>query len=56
STWEISNLSASSSSNSARCLVTQTLEISSKGWLKWRNNHCPKFEKTVPYALLSQVA
>ncbi|KAK4414999.1 protein ENHANCED DISEASE RESISTANCE 2 [Sesamum alatum] len=56
STWEISNLS-SSSSNSARCLVTQTLEINNKGWLKWRNNnHCPKFEKTVPYALLSQVA
>ncbi|KAL0403943.1 UNVERIFIED_CONTAM: protein ENHANCED DISEASE RESISTANCE 2 [Sesamum radiatum] len=56
STWEISTLSASSSSNSARCLVTQTLEINTKGWLKWRNNHCPKFEKTVPYALLSQVA
>ncbi|KAL0382969.1 UNVERIFIED_CONTAM: protein ENHANCED DISEASE RESISTANCE 2 [Sesamum calycinum] len=53
---EISNLSASSSSNSARCLVTQTLEINTKGWNKWRNSHCPKFEKTVPYALLSQVA
>ncbi|KAK4431825.1 protein ENHANCED DISEASE RESISTANCE 2-like [Sesamum alatum] len=56
STWEISNLSASSPSNTARCLVTQTLEISPKGWFKWRNKHCQKFEKTVPYALLSQVS
>lgn len=56
STWEISNLSTSSSINSARCLVTQTLEINPKGWFKWRNKHCPKFEKTVPYAFLSQVS
>ncbi|PIN09380.1 hypothetical protein CDL12_18033 [Handroanthus impetiginosus] len=56
STWEISNLSTSSSSNTARCLVTQTLEINLKGWFKWRNKHCQKFERTVPYALLSQVS
>ncbi|XP_073157572.1 protein ENHANCED DISEASE RESISTANCE 2 isoform X1 [Henckelia pumila] len=56
STWEISSLSTSSSSKTVRSLVTQTLEINPKGWLKWRNNHCQKFEKTVPYALLSQVA
>ncbi|XP_057767088.1 protein ENHANCED DISEASE RESISTANCE 2-like [Salvia miltiorrhiza] len=56
STWEMSDLSTSSSANSARCLVTQTLEINPKGWFKWRNKHCPKFEKTVPYALLSQVS
>ncbi|KAL2465615.1 Protein of unknown function (DUF1336) [Abeliophyllum distichum] len=56
STWEISNLSISSSSNTVRCLVTQMLEISPKGWRKWRNNHSQKFEKTVPYALLCQVA
>ncbi|KAH6794365.1 ENHANCED DISEASE RESISTANCE protein [Perilla frutescens var. hirtella] len=56
STWEISNLSTSSSLSSVRCLVTQTLEINPKGWFKWRNKHCPKFEKTVPYALLSQVS
>ncbi|KAL6540810.1 hypothetical protein OROMI_024693 [Orobanche minor] len=56
STWEISNLSTSFSINSARCLLTQTLEINPKGWFKWRNKHCPKFEKTVPYELLSQVA
>ncbi|KAL0345694.1 UNVERIFIED_CONTAM: protein ENHANCED DISEASE RESISTANCE 2-like [Sesamum radiatum] len=56
STWEISNLSTSSPSNTARCLVTQTLEISPKGWFKWRNKHSQKFEKSVPYALLSQVS
>ncbi|KAL1563471.1 protein ENHANCED DISEASE RESISTANCE 2-like isoform X1 [Salvia divinorum] len=56
STWEMSDLSTSSSVNSARCLVTQTLEINPKGWSKWRNKNCPKFEKTVPYALLSQVS
>ncbi|KAL6541200.1 hypothetical protein OROMI_025083 [Orobanche minor] len=56
STWEISNLSTSSSSNDARCLVTQTLEISLKGWFKCRNKNCQEFEKTVPYALLSQVS
>ncbi|CAA0819955.1 Protein of unknown function (DUF1336 [Striga hermonthica] len=56
STWEISNLSTSSSSNSARCLVTQTIEINLKGWFKWRNKNSQEFEKTVPYALLSQVS
>ncbi|KAL1553748.1 protein ENHANCED DISEASE RESISTANCE 2-like isoform X1 [Salvia divinorum] len=56
STWEISDLSTSSSANGARCLITQTLEINPKGWFKWRNKHCPKFERTVPYALLSQVS
>lgn len=56
STWEISNLSTPSSLSSPRCLVTQTLEINPKGWFKWRNKHCQKFEKTVPYALLSQVS
>ncbi|XP_041998517.1 protein ENHANCED DISEASE RESISTANCE 2-like isoform X1 [Salvia splendens] len=56
STWEMSDLSTSSSANGARCLITQTLEINPKGWFKWRNKHCPKFEKTVPYALLSQVS
>ncbi|KAL6532731.1 hypothetical protein OROGR_013691 [Orobanche gracilis] len=56
STWEISNLSTSYSSNDARCLVTQTLEISLKGWFKCRTKNCQEFEKTVPYALLSQVS
>ncbi|KAL3623957.1 hypothetical protein CASFOL_032773 [Castilleja foliolosa] len=55
STWEISNLSISSSS-AARCLVTQTLEINLKSWFKWRNKSGKDFEKTVAYALLSQVS
>ncbi|KAL3824587.1 hypothetical protein ACJIZ3_020616 [Penstemon smallii] len=56
STWEISNLNTSSSPNTARCLVTHMLEINPKGWFKWRTEHYAKFEKSVPYALLSQVA
>ncbi|KAG8367537.1 hypothetical protein BUALT_Bualt16G0082200 [Buddleja alternifolia] len=56
STWEISNLSMSPSVNTARCLVTQTLEVNRKGWFKWRNKNYRNFEKTVPYALLNQVA
>ncbi|KAL3535964.1 hypothetical protein ACH5RR_004425 [Cinchona calisaya] len=56
STWEIRNLNTSSSSNVARCLVTQMLEINTKGWFKWKKDYSPKFEKTIPYALLSQVA
>ncbi|XP_051149212.1 protein ENHANCED DISEASE RESISTANCE 2-like [Andrographis paniculata] len=56
STWEISNLSTPSFNTTARCLVTQTLEINLKGWFKWRNKNCAKFEKTVPFALLSQVS
>ncbi|KAL8502583.1 hypothetical protein ACS0TY_021647 [Phlomoides rotata] len=56
SSWEISNLKTPSSLNTAKCLVTQTLEINPKGWFKWRNKHCQEFEKTVPYALLCQVS
>ncbi|XAR66799.1 hypothetical protein NMG60_11013138 [Bertholletia excelsa] len=56
STWEIRSLDASSSSNNAKCILTQMLEVNSVGWCKWRNNQGSKFEKTVPYALLSQVA
>ncbi|PON44327.1 hypothetical protein TorRG33x02_330920 [Trema orientale] len=32
------------------------LEIPSAGWFRWKKNHCSKFEKSVPYALLCQVA
>ncbi|KAL3629634.1 hypothetical protein CASFOL_026856 [Castilleja foliolosa] len=56
STWEISNLRTSSSSITARCLVTQTLEINLKGWFRWRNKSFKDFEKTVAYSLLSQVS
>ncbi|CAI9097478.1 OLC1v1033911C1 [Oldenlandia corymbosa var. corymbosa] len=56
STWEIKNLNSSSSSKVARCLVTQMLEINTKGWFKWKNSFSPKFEKTIPFGLLSQVS
>ncbi|VVA25063.1 PREDICTED: ENHANCED DISEASE [Prunus dulcis] len=55
STWEIRNLNTSMGSNTPRCLVTQMLEINSAGWCRWKKNHCSKFEKSVPYALLCQV-
>jgi hypothetical protein len=32
------------------------LEIHSSRWFGWKKNHCSKFEKSVPYALLCQVA
>ncbi|XP_021275787.1 protein ENHANCED DISEASE RESISTANCE 2 [Herrania umbratica] len=56
STWEIRSLNAPMGSNTAKCLVTQMLEIHSAGWCRWKKNSCSKFEKTIPYALLSQVA
>ena len=39
-----------------KCLVTQILEIQPAGWSKWQKHHPSKFEKSVPYALLCQVA
>ncbi|OIS97178.1 PREDICTED: protein ENHANCED DISEASE RESISTANCE 2-like [Nicotiana attenuata] len=55
SSWEISNISTSSL-NPARCLVTLILEIHSKHWFKWKNNEFSKFERTLPFGMLSQVA
>ncbi|XP_042487426.1 protein ENHANCED DISEASE RESISTANCE 2-like [Macadamia integrifolia] len=56
STWEIRDLNLSPASNAARCLVTQILEVPSSGWFTRKKNHWSEFEKTVPYALLCQVA
>ncbi|XP_031263899.1 protein ENHANCED DISEASE RESISTANCE 2-like [Pistacia vera] len=56
STWEIRSLNTPMGSNGAKCLVTQMLEIQSKGWCKWKTNTGTNFEKTTPFALLSQVA
>ncbi|GMY35702.1 protein ENHANCED DISEASE RESISTANCE 2 isoform X1 [Fagus crenata] len=56
STWEIRSLNTPMGSNASRCLVTQMLEINSSGWCRWKKNHCSKFEKSIPYALLCQVA
>ncbi|KAK7304773.1 hypothetical protein VNO77_42660 [Canavalia gladiata] len=56
STWEIRNLNTPMGSNRSRCLVTQTLEIHSAYWYRWKNSQSSKFEKSIPYALLCQVA
>ncbi|KAM6553198.1 hypothetical protein CsatB_013960 [Cannabis sativa] len=56
STWEIRDLNTSMGSNAPKCLVTQMLEIPSAGWFKWKKSHFSKFEKSVPYALLGQLA
>ncbi|WCJ29841.1 hypothetical protein M5689_011445 [Euphorbia peplus] len=56
STWEIRNMNTPMGSSSMKCILTQTLEIHDKGWFGWKTNHSSKFEKTIPYALLSQVA
>lgn len=54
STWEIRILNTTA--GNPKCLVTQMLEVPSKVWRGWKKNQRSKFEKTVPYALLSQVA
>ncbi|KAL2338480.1 hypothetical protein Fmac_012926 [Flemingia macrophylla] len=56
SSWEIRNLTTSVASNSPRCVVTHTLEIHSASWCQWKNNRSSKFERSIPYALLCQVA
>ncbi|PWA52006.1 hypothetical protein CTI12_AA458240 [Artemisia annua] len=56
STWEIRNLSTHAPTNTSKCLVTHMLEVQSKSWSKWKTSQSSKFEKTVAYALLSQVS
>ncbi|KAK7411623.1 hypothetical protein VNO78_03058 [Psophocarpus tetragonolobus] len=57
STWEIRNLNTPMGSDRQRCIVTHTLEIHSASWYRWKNSQqCTKFEKSIPYALLCQVA
>lgn len=55
STWEIRSLNTPMGST-AKCLVTLMLEIHTAGWCRWKKNSCSKFEKTIPFALLSQVS
>ncbi|CAE6199884.1 unnamed protein product [Arabidopsis arenosa] len=56
STWEIRSLKKRSDAETPSCLVTHMLEIHSKRWCKWKRTSYSKFEKTIPYALLLQVA
>lgn len=55
STWELRRLDTSDLST-AKCLVTQMLEVRSSEWNKWKKHGYADFEKTIPYALLCQVA
>ncbi|KAE9602339.1 hypothetical protein Lal_00049435 [Lupinus albus] len=56
SAWEIRNLHTPIASNSPKCLVTHTLETHSASWHEWKNNKNSKFERSISYALLCQVA
>ncbi|XP_058180804.1 protein ENHANCED DISEASE RESISTANCE 2 isoform X1 [Rhododendron vialii] len=56
STWEIRSLNITHSPHGARCLVMQMVEIQPVGGCWGKNNEWSKFEKTVSYAFLSQVA
>ncbi|XP_027918766.1 protein ENHANCED DISEASE RESISTANCE 2-like isoform X3 [Vigna unguiculata] len=56
SSWEIRNLNTSVPSNSPRCLVTHTLEINTSSWCRWKNHQSSKFQRSIPHALLFQVA
>ncbi|CAD6245197.1 unnamed protein product [Miscanthus lutarioriparius] len=55
STWEIRSLNTSGSS-SPKCVVTLMLEISPSFWGRWKRKHSSNFDKSIPFALLSQVA
>ncbi|KAF8772925.1 hypothetical protein HU200_005323 [Digitaria exilis] len=54
STWEIRRLNTTGSS--PKCVVTLMLEISPSFWGRWKRRHSSNFEKSIPFALLSQVA
>ncbi|XP_077238035.1 ENHANCED DISEASE RESISTANCE protein (DUF1336) isoform X2 [Tasmannia lanceolata] len=56
STWEIRRLNPSSTPNADKCLVTLILEIHSSSWGSWKTRYYSKFEETIPYAFLCQVA
>ncbi|CAN0901091.1 Protein ENHANCED DISEASE RESISTANCE 2 [Linum grandiflorum] len=52
--WEIRNLSATVGSN--KSLVSQMVETNQDAWYRWKQNSSSKFEKSIAYALLAQVA
>ncbi|RWR91083.1 protein ENHANCED DISEASE RESISTANCE 2 isoform X1 [Cinnamomum micranthum f. kanehirae] len=56
SIWEIRRLNPSLTSSADKCLVTHMMEIHSSGWGRWKKRYFSKFEKTIPYVLLCQVA
>lgn len=57
STWEIKSLDTSDATTKySGCLVSHMLEIQSDSWGSWKKSRSSKFEKSIPYALLCQVA
>lgn len=55
SIWEFRRL-GSSESASSKCLVTQMLEVQPSVWDRFKGDCCLNFERTIQFALLSQVA
>ncbi|XP_037433999.1 protein ENHANCED DISEASE RESISTANCE 2-like isoform X2 [Triticum urartu] len=53
-TWEIKRLNTSEST--PKCIVTRMVEISPCFWDRWRRRTSSNFERSIPFALLSQVA
>ncbi|VAI31215.1 unnamed protein product [Triticum turgidum subsp. durum] len=53
-TWEIKRLNTSEST--PKCIVTRMVEISPSFWDRWRRRTSSNFERSIPFALLSQVA
>lgn len=54
--WEIRRASPGQAKGTQSSFVTQTMEIHSTGWGRWKKRYYAKFEKTVPYILLCQIA
>lgn len=54
--WEIRKASPGKPHGTQSSFVTQTMEIHSSGWGRWKKRYFAKFEKTVPYILLCQIA
>lgn len=54
--WEIRKANPREAKGAQSSFVTQTMEIHSSGWGRWKKRYYAKFEKTVPYVLLCQIA
>ena len=54
--WEIRKASPGKPQGTQSSFVTQTMDIHFSGWGRWKKRYFAKFEKTVPYILLCQIA
>uniref|UniRef100_A0A0D9X891 START domain-containing protein n=2 Tax=Leersia perrieri TaxID=77586 RepID=A0A0D9X891_9ORYZ len=55
STWELRRLNPPGSST-PKCLVTHMLEMTPSFWDRWKRRHSANFDRSIAFALLSQVA